>query len=94
MLAISLGKRGALLVTSNLFKYIPAPIVDEKNTIGAGDSMLAGMLIKAQAGKTAKVMTEYGIACGAAATLKRGTKLSQLKDVELIFKWLRRNVKI
>lgn len=94
IMVISLGKRGALLVTSNLFQYIAAPIVDEKNTIGAGDSMLAGMLIKAQAGKNAKVMTKYGIACGAAATLKRGTKLCQLKDVEPIFKWLRRNVKI
>ena len=92
IMAVSLGRRGALLVTSDHLEYIPAPIVHEKNTIGAGDSMLAGMLLKAQAGHTPTTMIQYGVASGAAATLKRGTQLCQKEDVEKIFQWVKVNV--
>lgn len=85
ILAVSLGKLGALLVTSDVFEYLPAPIVHEQNTIGAGDSMLAGMLLKAQAGCSPKTMIQYGVASGAAATLRRDAQLCQLIDVESIF---------
>jgi 6-phosphofructokinase 2 len=88
ILAVSLGRRGALLVTSDVLEYIPAPIVHEKNTIGAGDSMLAGMLLKAQAGHTPKIMIQYGVASGAAATLRQGAQLCQIEDVERIYKWM------
>ena len=94
IMAVSMGRRGALLVTEDILEYIPAPIVHEKNTIGAGDSMLAGMLLKAQAGHTPKTMIQYGVAAGAAATLKRGTQLCQKEDVEKIFKWVKLNVSV
>ena len=56
--------------------------------------MLAGMLLKAQAGHTPKTMIQYGVAAGAAATLKRGTQLCQKEDVEKIFKWVKLNVSV
>ena len=89
ILAVSLGRRGALLVTSDVLEYIPAPIVHEQNTIGAGDSMLAGMLLKAQAGSSPQSMIRYGVASGAAATLRKSAQLCQLEDVESIFNWMR-----
>lgn len=88
ILAVSLGRNGALLVTSDIFEYITAPIVQEKNTIGAGDSMLAGMLLKAQAGSSPQSMIQYGVAAGAAATLREGAQLCRLEDVESIFNWM------
>jgi len=59
--------------TSDVLEYIPAPIVHEKNTIGAGDSMLAGMLLKAQAGHTPKIMIQYGSPLERLATLRQGS---------------------
>ena len=94
IMVVSLGRRGALLVTSDILEYVRAPIVHEKNTIGAGDSMLAGMLMKAQAGYTSKTMIQYGVASGAAATLKRGTQLCQKEDVEKIYHWVKLNVPV
>ncbi len=88
IMAVSMGRRGALLVTSNVLEYILAPLVHEKNTIGAGDSMLAGMLLKAKVGHTPKTMIQYGVAAGAAATLRQGAQLCQIEDVERIYTWM------
>ncbi len=88
VMVVSLGKRGALLVTPELLEYIPAPLVPEKNNIGAGDSMVAGMIVSLPAGKSYKEMAEYGVACGAAATMKSGTQLCQKEDVDKIYDWI------
>jgi 6-phosphofructokinase 2 len=91
ILVVSLGRRGALLVTSERLEYIKAPMVHEKNSIGAGDSMVAGMLLKAQAGHNPKTMIQYGVACGAATTLRPGTQLCQKEDVQKAYNWVQMN---
>ncbi len=45
MMVVSMGARGALLVASGQCTFIPAPMVHQKNSIGAGDSMVAGMTL-------------------------------------------------
>jgi 6-phosphofructokinase 2 len=95
MMVVSLGSRGALLVTRSFVKLISAPVVEEKNRIGAGDSMVAGMVLAQMNGKPLTEMAEYGVACGAAATMRAGTKLCQREDVDRIYAWIRsRNQKV
>jgi 6-phosphofructokinase 2 len=39
-----MGAMGAILVTEDQVEHIPAPPVQPKSTVGAGDSMLAGIV--------------------------------------------------
>ena len=89
ILVISLGVEGALMVTANdSARFIPPP-VNRKSTVGAGDSMVAGIVLSLALGKTIKEATQYGVACGTAATMNPGTELCHRKDVEAILPAIR-----
>lgn len=88
VLVVSLGAQGAMMVTEDAVEYIAAPIVYLKSTIGAGDSMVAGMVLSLAQGKSLSEMAQYGVACGTAATMTPGTQLCKVKDVDELFKWI------
>lgn len=84
ILVISLGAQGALLVTVNdNIQFIPPP-VERKSTVGAGDSMVAGIVLRLALGNTISDAVQYGVACGTAATMNPGTELCNREDVEAI----------
>lgn len=91
VLVISMGPKGALLVTKDLTEHIPAPVVHQKSTIGAGDSMVAGMVLSMAKGKSMTEMARYGVACGTAATMNPGTKLCKKEDADALYQWIRGN---
>lgn len=88
VLVVSLGAKGALLATKNLMEHIPAPTVLQKSTIGAGDSMVAGMIVSLLQGKTYSEMAKYGVACGTAATMHEGTQLCNKNDADNLYQWV------
>jgi 6-phosphofructokinase 2 len=90
IVVVSLGAAGAMLVTKNECEHIMAPNVKRKSTVGAGDSMVAGMVWGMQQGYTNKQMIRIGIACGSAATLNEGTQLFTKEAAERLYKWLSR----
>ena len=94
VLVVSLGPKGAMLVTSDLVEYIPAPTVHQKSTIGAGDSMVAGMTLSIAMGKSISEMAGYGVACGSAATMNPGTQLFKKEDVNKLYDWIKSHQKI
>jgi 6-phosphofructokinase 2 len=77
-----------MYVNRHGYRHFPAPQVKRKSTVGAGDSMVAGMVWALQKGLDADEMVRYGIACGTAATLQPGTQLFQVADVERLHRWL------
>ena len=85
VLVISMGAEGALLVTNSIIKMIQSPTVTKQSTVGAGDSMVAGIVYYLSKGKPIEEAAMYGVACGTAATLNTGTELCNVKDVEEIF---------
>lgn len=89
ILVVSLGAKGALLATKKLMEHIPAPTVLQKSTIGAGDSMVAGMVVSLLQGKTYSEMVQYGVACGTAATMHEGTQLCNKNDADNLYKWIK-----
>ncbi len=89
IVVVSLGPQGALLVTRDGFEHIPAPMVQKQTTVGAGDSMVAGMVWALSNGKTVREMAQIGVACGTAATLNRGTELFQAADAWRLLDWIR-----
>ena len=88
VLVVSLGAMGAVLASRDSVVHIPAPVVQHKNLIGAGDSMVAGMLLALQGDRSYFEMAQYGVACGTAATLRKGTQLCGKKDVEQLHRWM------
>ncbi len=90
---VSLGQKGALLVTDTLVKYIPAPTVQKKSTVGAGDSMVAGMTWAMAQSKSDVEMVCWGVACGSAATMNEGTQLFQKADAERLYEWIAKHIK-
>lgn len=88
VVVVSLGPQGALLVTKDLVKHIPAPPVKKISTVGAGDSMVAGMVWSLSTGKSFMEMAQMGVACGSAATLNQGTELFKIEDVRRLQKWI------
>ena len=85
VVVISMGEQGALFVTSDLIKKIKPPAVIKKSTVGAGDSMLVGIVYYLSKQKDITEAVKYGVACGTAATMNTGTELCNLKDVEKIY---------
>ncbi len=90
-MVVSIGGKGALLVTATNIELITPPPVITKSTVGAGDSMVAGLVfaLAKQEGLTDAV--KYGVACGTAATLNPGTALCKKEDADRIFKLLQVN---
>lgn len=91
ILVISMGPKGAMIVANNEINHIKAPIVFQKSTIGAGDSMVAGMVHALLNGKSIKEMSAYGVACGTAATMTQGTQLCKRNDVNELNSWILKN---
>lgn len=88
VVVVSLGAQGALLVTREGFEHIPSPTVPKKSTVGAGDSMVAGMVWALSEGKPHREVVHTGVACGTAATMNPGTELFHTADVARLLKWL------
>ena len=74
-IVVSMGAKGALLFTSNAaFSFVP-PKVTVKSTVGAGDSMVGGIIYSISTGKSMLEAVQYGVACGTSATMHAGTEL-------------------
>lgn len=93
ILVVSLGAKGAFLLTNDHKEHIAAPTVHQRSTIGAGDSMVAGMVLSLTKGKSYSEMLQYGVACGTAATLHPGTQLCKKEDADNLYGWIIQNTK-
>jgi len=90
IVVVSLGSRGAILFSAAEKIQIAAPDVEEKSTVGAGDSMVAGMVSVLVKGGDYKEVLSMGIACGSATTMAEGTGLFTKENVERLFDEIRK----
>ena len=85
IVVLSLGEEGALLVTGEECERFAAVPVRARSTVGAGDSMLAGIVLGLSRGLTLHEAVRFGMAAGAAALLGSGTELCRRSDVERLY---------
>lgn len=78
---VSLGPDGALLVTADAAYRYGAPVVELVSAIGAGDSMVGGVLAGLMRGDSLVDAAALGTAAGAAAILTPNTELCRIEDV-------------
>jgi 1-phosphofructokinase family hexose kinase len=79
--AISMGAAGALLVQDGRGWLATPPAIRERNPIGAGDSLLAGLTWSFSQGYTPPDAIRWGVACGAAAASSAGTAVGTYAEV-------------
>jgi 6-phosphofructokinase 2 len=63
-----------------------SPEVKRISTVGAGDSMVAGIVKSLSENISFKDAAKYGVACGSAATINPGTELCKKSDADQIYK--------
>lgn len=81
---ISNGRKGAVLAAEDGIYYGDALEGDIVSTVGAGDSMVAGFLVKYMETQDYKTAFEWAIACAGATSFSSG--LGSRKDVEKLVK--------
>jgi 6-phosphofructokinase 2 len=72
---VSMGAKGILLVSGDQAYHAVPPKVEVKNTVGAGDSSVAGFIFGMVRGEDLKRSLIYAVAAGTATTLQPGTAL-------------------
>ncbi|MFN3350494.1 1-phosphofructokinase family hexose kinase [Pseudorhodoplanes sp.] len=80
-IALTLGDRGALLVSRDTVLRAPALSIQPASAVGAGDSFLGGMVFALASGHDLETAFRYGVAAGSAALLTKGTQLCRREDV-------------
>lgn len=81
---VTLGPRGAIVVTAAEAFRVTTPRVVVKSLVGAGDSTVAGTLVALERGWPLREAVRYGVAAGTAAVLTPGTMLCERRAVERI----------
>lgn len=91
IIVVSMGPMGAWLVNHEKKYFVAAPPVEKKSTVGAGDSMVAGIVYMLHKEKSLREAIRFGVACGSAATMNEGTQLFHPKDAALLFELINQN---
>jgi len=89
---VSMGARGILLVSNGEEYVAEPPEAKVENTIGAGDSSVAGFIFGLITGKDLKESLIYAAAAGTATTMRQGTALSRKEDFLKLIPQVRLNI--
>lgn len=82
---VTLGEKGAALMTKDKTYIATCPNISAISTIGAGDSTIAGFLAGAYAGEGDEVCLKTAVSYGTAACLTAGTLPPKKEDIEKIY---------
>ena len=84
---VTLGSKGALIVTRAQVTHVDAYTVDVVDTTAAGDAFIGGFATALLQRRSLEESVRYGCACGALATTKFGAQpsLPTKEDVEKLF---------
>jgi 1-phosphofructokinase family hexose kinase len=79
---LSLGAEGAVVWTSDRALYVRAPAARARNTVGAGDCLLAGFAIGLLREWPIEQCGRYAVACGTAKVMHPETGMLRSEDVD------------
>jgi len=79
---VSMAEKGALLINKELSLYASVPVGEVKNSVGAGDSVVAGFIAKYIQTNDIKLAFQYGIAAGSATAFS--FELCKHQEVEAL----------
>lgn len=85
----SMGPDGIALTTRDGAWHAVPPQVEVVNTIGAGDSAVAGFLHGIRLGLSPEEAVRWAVASGTATTMREGTALAQQEEIEALVPQIR-----
>ncbi len=84
IILVSMGGKGALLVSDSTRLIAVPPKITLGSTVGAGDSLLAAFVLGHFQGRRLSECLRFGVAAGAASSMTPGTELCKREDVEAL----------
>ena len=90
VVVVSLGRGGALLVTADMTERFSAPSVRLVSKVGAGDSMVGGLVSGLAQDRSLVEAVRLGVAAGTAAVMTEGTELCRKEDVGRLYRCVRK----
>lgn len=90
VVVVSLGRGGALLVAEDEVGRFSAPSIPLRSKVGAGDSMIGGVVAALAQNRPLPEAVRSGVAAGAAAVMTEGTELCRREDAERLYESVRR----
>jgi 6-phosphofructokinase 2 len=85
LVVVSLGAGGALVAYAGGVERLRSPTVPIQSRVGAGDSMVAGIVLSLARGKSIGEAVRFGVAAGSAAVMTQGTELCRREDAERLY---------
>jgi len=85
MVVVSLGAAGVIMIAHKTTEHIVPPTVPVISKVGAGDSMVAGIVLSLAKGMSAHDAIRFGVASGTAAVMTPGTELCRRKDAQRLY---------
>ncbi len=82
VVALSLGADGLVLARGGEVVRVRAPRIQVRNTVGAGDALLAGVIYALERDLPLREAARWGAACGSAAAALDGTAFAALGEVQ------------
>ncbi|MRX44047.1 1-phosphofructokinase family hexose kinase [Agromyces kandeliae] len=81
VVALTLGGRGAVLVTRDEVLRLPTPRVRVASAVGAGDAFLGALVLRLAQGRTLGEAFRTAVAAGSATAMQPATELCRAEDV-------------
>ncbi len=81
MIAVSLGPDGLVFVDADSSYHVTTPEVAVDSTVGAGDSMVAGLVAALHRGDEVEDALRLAVACGAGTVRHPGTELFNAEEL-------------
>jgi 6-phosphofructokinase 2 len=88
VVVISLGAGGARVITAEGSQHLRSPTAPIRSRVGAGDSMVAGIVLGLAKSLDLMDAVRFGLAAGAAAVMTEGTELCRREDTERLYQEL------
>jgi 6-phosphofructokinase 2 len=85
VVALTLGKDGALMVWKDGMKRLPSPDVERRSAVGAGSSFVAGLVLALSQRRALEDALALAVACGAAALITPGTEMVRKADADRLY---------
>lgn len=79
---VSLAEKGALLTGADNSYYCNSPKIKVHSTVGAGDSIVAGLAYAFTQNYNPELALKFAVACGAGTAMQAGTQLFNPNDLE------------
>jgi 6-phosphofructokinase 2 len=85
-IAVSMGAMGVLGISHDVLYHVIPPKIKVGSSIGAGDSLVAGLAFSLSEGNSFEEALVLGVASGTASTLHHGRELCKKEDIDTLKK--------